>query len=428
VGDFRVQNFKVLVNKGDAETDITLALPVRPNHTRIIKASPGNQMQILSSDSNPTPSSRDIQVGLELIDSTTVRIHTSPNKTFDAVVVFSLMEYTGATGGVNEFTVSRRAIFNPLGSNGVDLSILGFENGAAGKVTTHIVGVILDNTVGSDSPGDFLDSTLFYPMFRFISDFETMEFQQLWVGMSAHAMWVYTEQVEWVGSNWTISHPPGNLGTPSRADTIPYPFVAQTTGDFGSVENDGLWENSWIETERGVDLFTDPVLGETISHIVAHLPGIPPTLSYRVTAPTGADTSDDPTNASSFNVITNPDVKVEHQGVKLPDGGYSGLQVFDIDGPKTLQVPLTSNTTTIDAEPDRVFCLLGGEPLGLNGFVDASVQFAGGGKITWRRIKGFATFDEYIQTIQLGLEAGADGTIEDSVIRQPDISVTIKTK
>ena len=428
MGDFRVQNFKVLVNKGDAETDVAIPLPVRTDRTRILKSSPQNQMQVQTSLTSPLLSTRDVQVGLELVDSITVRIHTSPNKKYDGVVVFSLMEYTGVTGGANEFLVSRRALFNPLGSNGVDLSIVGFSNTNAEKITTHIVGVILDNTVGSDSVGDYEVATLFYPMFRFVTDFETMESQQIWVGTSSHAAWVYVEQVEWRGSNWTVNHPPANLGTTGKADTIPF-TVAGGTGTSGFLLNDLLWENTWIEQQRGVDLFTLPVNGETVSHIIPILPGVFETPAYTAFSPSGADTSNEPTNGAAFYSISNPEVKVQHQGFKLPDGGFDGLRGLDPSNPKTLQVPVGDDTTTIDAEPDRVFAILAGEPVSRGaGFTDGSVQFQGDDAVSFRRSNSLADWNEYIQIVQLGLEAGADGAIEDSVILQPDVSSTIRNK
>lgn len=420
--DIRIQRFEVTVPPGDSQTDIIVG-SVRPANTRIVKASPANQMQILSAGF-PTVQTRDMLVGLELLDSTTVRIHTSPNKGFSGIVSFSLMEYTGDVGGPNEFTVTRKAIHNPIGSNGIDLTAHGFNFGDPLKATTHIVGVVLDNVVNPDTIGDFYSSSVFYPMRRLIAATSPLEFHQIWVGTSDHAMRVYIEQVEWIGSNWTIAHPPFGLGTANRSDTVPFTVAGGSVGKEYALALSVDWSNTWIEQVRGIDLFTTPALGEVVSHIY---PGLPSGTAIFAFAPGGSDTTNAPTNAASFYAISNPDVKVSHQGVRLGTGDAQ-LQIVNSFGPKTLRIPVRNATAEINAGPDRVVSILAGSPDGLGPSTDASLQFDDDGAMTWRRTFPAAAWDEYIQTIQFGPRSGTDGNIEDLVIRKPEFVVSIKNR
>jgi len=422
MSDFRVQHFKVLIPAGDSQSDFTIARPVKTDRTRVIKGSPLNQMQAKLPSELDTTFTRDLQIGIELLDSSTVRIHSSANARYDGVAVFSLLEYTGVDGGPNAFTVKRTELFNPLGSNGIDLAAAGFGiEGTPSQTTTHIVGVILDNLVGSDADGDYHGNCVLMPMIRYQTDYDTVEYEQIWVGNSNFATRVWVEQVEWTGSNWTIGFPPFGQGTASRADTITFTTVLGKTVNLATSFD---WNQTWIEQARGFDHFTVAVTNEPGSNITPTLPSGTELLAW---TPATGDTTNAPMNGASFYAISNPEIKVAHQGREIGNGD-SRLESVALGQPSTIEIPIEEDLVSINAETDRLMSVLAGSSLAANGLSDQSVQVVSSDAVSFRRTKGFAAMREYIQTIQFGLDAGGSGTLEDSVIRQPDWLVSIKNR
>lgn len=420
MSDFRVQHFEIVVNAADATTDVPIPLPVRMANTRIILSSPGRQMQTLGNSVSDPLNTRDLQCALELIDVSTVRIHKSPNARYNAVVSFSLMEYTGATGGPNEFTVQRIRVANDIASNGADLTALGFTITFPAKTTTHIVGVILDNELASDTDGDFHGAVQMVPTHRFITDFDTIEFYQLWNGNSNHATWTYLEQVVWSGSNWTITFAPFGQGTADRSDTITF----TTAGSPGKTVELGTtidWGTSWVEAYRMNPLYMGIINGEGgVSLQPQNFPTSTSVIAFTIA---GSETANEATNGATLFLISNPTIFVAQQGSYRATGPAQ----FFAGNPKTFLYDVIADVGKISPPLDIGFCVLMGNPAGKNGFSDPGIQYNGDGEIIARRSRGTASFTDITQTIALGDETSESGTIEDMVIRQPAISVTIKS-
>ena len=233
--DFRVQNFELIVPPSEGTTDVSIPMVVNPSHTRVMLASPGLQMVI----QNPgeTAGTRDLKVAIEIIDGLTVRVHSSPNKLYSGIVTFSLLEYTGDAGGPSAFSVVRDAIRIPAGSNGVDVAALMSPTAGGAGTSAYempsITGVIMDNTVDSDSDGLYGDDTYVIPLWRRTPTVNDLTVQQLVRPVGGQAVWVYLETVFWSGSNWTVQPAPFGQATAGASDTITFTDSAAPETDAG---------------------------------------------------------------------------------------------------------------------------------------------------------------------------------------------------
>ena len=422
MADFRVQHFEVTVPATGSETDFAIPFRIDPTRTRVMLGSPMRRSQAVPPVT--TILTRDGQVGIEIVDKDTVRIYSSSNARYPLVVSFSLLEYTGDPGGVNEFIVTRTRVYFPAGTNGVDLDALGFSiaPAAAAKTTTHVTGVTLDNEIETDVFGNFDPQVWVMPLVRRDPDLDTITVQQLWTSLSNIAMWAWVENVHWLGSNWTIQFAPA---VSNVSDVITFTTAGGNgrTVTIGSVD----WGSTWIESQRGVSFFDAVGSGEQVSHIYPIVAQDDKVVAF---APGTAETADEVTNGAAFYTMSNPDIKVSHQGRGTGDG-VPGFESIGSNQPRTLQIPVADTTAIIDANPDRALSILHGTPqFPFNqGYDDASIQFDGDEDgSTFRRSFGEAGWHEYIQTIQFGLEAGASGNMEDSIIRKPSWTVTIQNK
>lgn len=422
MSDFRVQHFEVAILSTAGETDFTIPIRIDPTRTRIMLGSTMRQCQAVPPVS--TTLTRDTQVGLDIVDEDTVRVYNSSNARYPVIVSFALLEYIGDPGGVNEFKVTRTRVYFPAGTNGVDLEVVGFAiaEGEESKTTTHVTGVTLDNEIETDVHGNFDPQVWVMPMVRRDPDLDTITAQQLWTQLSNIAMWVWVENVHWVGSNWTIGFAPAVANV---SDVITFTTAGGSGRTVTVPATD--WGSTWVEAQRGVSMFDGVVPGEQVANIYPIVTGD----EVSAFAPSGAETADETANGAAFYMMSNPDIKVAHQGRGIGSTGIVDFELTDGDQPRTLQVPVNPLTATIDGPRDRVVSILHGTPkFPINqSFDDGGVQFDGDADgITFRRTFGESGWFEYIQTIQFGLEAGASGNMEDSIIRKPSWAATIRNK
>ncbi|WP_452219221.1 LamG-like jellyroll fold domain-containing protein [Lacinutrix undariae] len=230
--DFNIQHVQSSVPRNGKTETIT---SVSSLNSAFVLNNNNRKSQAGRTDQNDINQSiRDMSGAVTLTAPNTLNFHRQGNSTnnntqFSA----SVWEYTGVSGGDNEFIVRGRYQVALDGTNSsVTQTLSGVTN--ANNCIPFITGIISDDSSAGADSGTAI---------AYLENATTLRLQK---GANASNVTVYVTLVEFTGANWTIAH--GNsTGVSADTGNITLKENANGTGDTVSVS---AWENTIIFSQH----------------------------------------------------------------------------------------------------------------------------------------------------------------------------------
>lgn len=370
--DFRIQNFNVALVTAPGETDrmfVPIPQSIHLLHSRLWFAGNHPSANLVVSDELTQSGeweSRDFEVCVQIQSSEQIVITWDPTRgdQFQRRLVFSIVEYIGAIGGPNEFTVARGvADIQPADLFAeISLSAMGVTVDTAQKLTLNPTGNFFSNSGAEDTSGDLHLRTTICVGVEFDPNFDTALhgfFQAGVAGVSVQTGW---EAINWIGSNWRVARADigegqGTLGgwTSFRQATL-FSFFGQ---------DDPLdWDRAFFEGTRSIQtgIVESPFGGEVTLRFKEDEP-----LLTKVNIRGGGQNTGQPSdnltrdNAVCYYCISNVDLFVSQNGKDLLALDANPQEVMKLDGPTRLMTPISKDdgSDVVPSAPSLVTMKLG---------------------------------------------------------------------